>query len=152
MTARNPIDLHVGRRVRMRRMLIGMSQTELASRLGLTFQQVQKYEKGINRIGASRLFEISKILRVQPAYFFEGLDGEPLSSDEPPATEEDLMSLEALQTIATRQGVELNRAFIRLHNPKIRKLIVDLVGSISGETDLDDKPADAPDTNLSNGS
>src|ERR1700756_2733344 len=68
----NPIDIHVGSRVRFRRMLLGMSQEKLGEKLGLTFQQVQKYEKGINRIGASRLQQISRTLDVPPAYFFEG--------------------------------------------------------------------------------
>lgn len=119
----------------MRRMLIGMSQTELANRLGLTFQQVQKYEKGMNRIGASRLYEISRILGVAPSYFFTGLEGEPETDEENRVTEEDLVSLEALQTIATRQGIELNRAFLKLNNPKIRRLIVDLIASVANEKD-----------------
>lgn len=129
--AKNPIDVHVGRRVRMRRMLIGMSQTELATKLGITFQQIQKYEKGMNRIGASRLFQISQILGVPPSSFFSGLEGEPAHEGEVIPTEEDLASLEALQTIATRQGVELNRAFMRLTSPKIRHLIIDLVDAIA---------------------
>src|ERR1700709_1304619 len=73
----NPIDLHVGARVRMRRKLLGMSQEKLADALGLTFQQVQKYERGANRVSASKLFEISRFLDVAPAYFFDGLAGEP---------------------------------------------------------------------------
>ncbi len=133
MARDNPIDLHVGRRVRMRRMLIGMSQTELAEQLGLTFQQIQKYEKGMNRIGASRIFEIAQVLNVSPAYFFEGLEGETMGQDADVATEEDLVSLEALQAIATRQGIELNRAFLKLRHPKIRRLIIDLVDSIAEE-------------------
>ncbi len=133
MARDNPIDLHVGRRVRMRRMLIGMSQTELAERLGLTFQQIQKYEKGMNRIGASRMFEIGQVLGVSPAYFFEGLEGESMGEAADVASEEDLVSLEALQAIATRQGIELNRAFLKLRNPKIRRLIIELVDSIAEE-------------------
>ncbi len=117
----------------MRRMLIGMSQTELAERLGLTFQQIQKYEKGMNRIGASRMFEIAQILAVTPGFFFEGLDGETSSDDAEPASEEDLVSFEALQTIATRQGIELNRAFLKLRNPQVRRSIIELVTSIADE-------------------
>lgn len=131
MASRNPIDVHVGRRVRMRRMLIGMSQTELANQLELTFQQVQKYEKGMNRIGASRLFAIAQVLGVKPSFFFEGLEGEDPADGQTPATEEDLVSLEALQSIATRQGIELNRAFLRLTNPRLRRLIIELVASIA---------------------
>lgn len=73
----NPIDQHVGQRVRVRRVLCGMSQTALANELGLTFQQLQKYESGANRISASRLWAISKILDVPVSWFFEGIDGEP---------------------------------------------------------------------------
>src|SRR5918992_4717448 len=67
----NPIDLHVGSRVRLRRMLLGMSQEKLAERLGLTFQQIQKYEKGINRIGASRLFDLAQVLGVPVQFFYD---------------------------------------------------------------------------------
>ncbi|MGF1455163.1 MAG: helix-turn-helix domain-containing protein [Alphaproteobacteria bacterium] len=147
MARDNPIDLHVGRRVRMRRMLIGMSQTELADRLGLTFQQIQKYEKGMNRIGASRMFEIGQVLRVSPAYFFEGLEGESMGEAADVASEEDLVSLEALQAIATRQGIELNRAFLKLRNPKIRRLIIDLVDSIAEEYGTDPLPRRGRDSN-----
>ncbi len=133
MAARNPIDLHVGRRVRMRRMLIGMSQTELANQLDLTFQQIQKYEKGMNRIGASRLFEIAGVLKVQPSFFFQGLEGETSDNPDDMASEEDLISLEALQSVATRQGIELNRAFLKITNPMVRKLLIELVASIGDD-------------------
>ncbi len=151
MATRNSVDLHVGRRVRMRRMLIGMSQTELAKRIGLTFQQIQKYERGINRIGASRLYDIAGILQVPPSYFFQGLDGEPDAADGAPASEDDLASLEALQTIATRQGVELNRAFLKLTDPEIRRLIIELTRSIAepgagdGETGTQEGDASGDD-------
>ena len=72
----NPVDIHVGGRVRLRRMLLGMSQEKLGESLGLTFQQIQKYEKGANRIGASRLFELARILGVNVQYFFEELAGQ----------------------------------------------------------------------------
>src|SRR5712664_3195721 len=84
----NPIDKHVGARVRMRRMMLGMSQTKLGEALGLTFQQVQKYEKGTNRIGASRLQHISHILQVPVSFFFEGaptLPGQPKGSSDAPS-------------------------------------------------------------------
>lgn len=68
----NPVDAHVGSRVRLRRMLVGLSQEKLGERMGLTFQQIQKYEKGVNRIGASRLFQLSQILEVPVQFFFEG--------------------------------------------------------------------------------
>ena len=132
----NPIDRHVGSRVRMRRILLGMSQEKLGEALGLTFQQVQKYEKGTNRIGASRLQQISTTLNVPPAFFFDGapvVDG-PLGGSsavsqfaEPPG------SSYVLDFISTAEGLHLNKAFARIQDPKIRKRIVDLVVSLAGE-------------------
>jgi transcriptional regulator with XRE-family HTH domain len=127
----NPIDKHVGSRVRMRRMMLGMSQEKLGDALGLTFQQVQKYEKGTNRIGASRLQQITNILRVPPAFFFEGaphMPGHPPSgmSEAPsPAYVSDFL--------ATSDGLALTKAFMRIKNPKLRRRIVDLVEQMAGE-------------------
>jgi len=131
--APNPIDKHVGSRVRMRRMMLSMSQEKLGDALGLTFQQVQKYEKGTNRIGASRVQQISQILQVPVAFFFEGapnlnphLDG--TMKDAPsPAYVSDFL--------ATSEGLALTRAFTRIKEPKLRRRIVDLVEEIAGETD-----------------
>ncbi len=133
--APNPIDRHVGSRVRMRRILLGMSQEKLGEALGLTFQQVQKYEKGTNRIGASRLQQISTTLNVPPAFFFDGapvLDG-PLGSGsavgqfaEPPG------SSYVLDFISTAEGLHHNKAFARIQDAKIRKRIVDLIVSLAG--------------------
>jgi transcriptional regulator with XRE-family HTH domain len=127
----NPIDKHVGSRVRMRRMMVGMSQEKLGDALGLTFQQVQKYEKGTNRIGASRLQQISHILQVPVAFFFEGapqssgdidqhLDGAPS-----PAYVSDFL--------ATSDGLALTKSFMRIKDAKLRRRIVDLVEQIVGE-------------------
>lgn len=130
--APNPIDKHVGSRVRMRRMMLGMSQEKLGDALALTFQQVQKYEKGTNRIGASRLQQISQILQVPVAFFFEGA----------PQLSEGVVT-EALQTapspsyvsdfLATSDGLSLTKAFMRIPDPKLRRRIVDLVQQIAGE-------------------
>jgi transcriptional regulator with XRE-family HTH domain len=130
--APNPIDKHVGSRVRMRRMMLGMSQEKLGDALALTFQQVQKYEKGTNRIGASRLQQISQILQVPVAFFFEGA----------PNLSEGVMT-DALQTapspsyvsdfLATSDGLSLTKAFMRIPDPKLRRRIVDLVQQIAGE-------------------
>ena len=133
--APNPIDRHVGSRVRMRRILLGMSQEKLGEALGLTFQQVQKYEKGTNRIGASRLQQISTTLNVPPAFFFDGAPsleetpgGGPLSLvAEPPS------SSYVLDFISTAEGLHLNKAFARIQDAKVRKRIIDLVASIAGE-------------------
>jgi transcriptional regulator with XRE-family HTH domain len=128
--APNPIDKHVGSRVRMRRMMLGMSQEKLGNSLGLTFQQVQKYEKGTNRIGASRLQQISQILQVPVSFFFEGapavaslvrLDG--LGEAPSPTYVSDFL--------ATSDGLALTKAFMRIEDSKLRRRIVDLVEQIA---------------------
>jgi transcriptional regulator with XRE-family HTH domain len=129
--APNPIDKHVGSRVRMRRMMLGMSQEKLGDALGLTFQQVQKYEKGTNRIGASRLQQISLILQVPVAFFFEGapeLPGSPVSGlgEAPSPTY-------VSDFLATSDGLALTKAFMRIEDAKLRRRIVDLVQQIAGE-------------------
>ena len=130
--APNPIDKHVGSRVRMRRMMLSMSQEKLGDALGLTFQQVQKYEKGTNRIGASRLQQISQILQVSVSFFFEGAPvsgSEEGSKDAPsPAYISDFL--------ATSEGLSLTKAFTRIKEPRIRRRIVDLVEEIAGRGDL----------------
>jgi transcriptional regulator with XRE-family HTH domain len=131
--APNPIDKHVGSRVRMRRMMLGMSQEKLGDALTLTFQQVQKYEKGTNRIGASRLQQISLILQVPVAFFFEGAphlaDGgimvENLETAPSPTYVSDFL--------ATSDGLSLTKAFMRIPDPKLRRRIVDLVQQIAGD-------------------
>jgi transcriptional regulator with XRE-family HTH domain len=121
--APNPVDKYVGSRVRMRRIMLGMSQEKLGESLGLTFQQVQKYEKGTNRIGASRLQQISEILQVPVAFLFEGGPSAPnlagMSEAPSPAYVADFL--------ATSEGLALTRAFTRITDPKLRRSIVDLV-------------------------
>jgi transcriptional regulator with XRE-family HTH domain len=130
--APNPIDKHVGSRVRMRRMMLGMSQEKLGDALALTFQQVQKYEKGTNRIGASRLQQISQILQVPVAFFFEGV---PHASGGPaPSGFEDAPSPTYVsEFLATSDGLSLTKAFMRIPDAKLRRRIVDLVQQIAGE-------------------
>jgi DNA-binding XRE family transcriptional regulator len=132
----NPIDRHVGSRVRMRRVMLGMSQEKLGESLGLTFQQVQKYEKGTNRIGASRLQQISRTLDVPPAFFFEGAPSfEAIAKSEPGpmSVAEGSNAPYVADFLSTAEGLHLNMAFARIHDPKIRKRIVDLVSSLAGE-------------------
>jgi transcriptional regulator with XRE-family HTH domain len=131
----NPIDRHVGSRVRMRRILLGMSQEKLGEALGLTFQQIQKYEKGTNRIGASRLQQISTTLNVPPAFFFDGapLNNTAKSGSGELAVAEEASSSFVLDFIATNEGLTLNKAFSRIRDPKVRKRIIDLVTSLAGE-------------------
>ena len=122
----NPIDTHVGSRVRMRRMMLGMSQEKLGDALDLTFQQVQKYEKGTNRIGASRLHHIADILQVPVASFFEGAPGQ-LKADRnapSPAYVSDFL--------ATTDGLALIKAFTQIKDAKLRRSIVDVVKGIAG--------------------
>jgi transcriptional regulator with XRE-family HTH domain len=125
----NPTDKHVGSRVRMRRMMLSMSQEKLGDALGLTFQQVQKYEKGTNRIGASRLQQISNILQVPVSFFFDGapsLPPRPGMAEAPsPAYISDFLS--------TSDGLALTKAFMKIKNSKLRRRIVELVETIAGE-------------------
>lgn len=132
--APNPIDKHVGSRVRMRRMMLGMSQEKLGDALELTFQQVQKYEKGTNRIGASRLQQISNILQVPVAFFFEGaphVAGTPLPHDGEGVPSPAYVS----DFLATSDGLSLTKAFMRIPDAKLRRRIVDLVEQIAGADD-----------------
>ena len=127
----NPIDAQVGNRVRLRRMLIGMSQERLGELLGLTFQQVQKYEKGVNRIGAGRLFEVSKILGVPIDYFYEGVNGQ--MSGAIAAAASGTESPPIMEFVSSGEGLQLSLAFMRIKDPKVRKRVLDLVKSLVEE-------------------
>jgi transcriptional regulator with XRE-family HTH domain len=121
----NPIDKHVGARVRLRRMMLGMSQEKLGDGLDLTFQQVQKYEKGTNRIGASRLQQISNILQVPVAFFFEGAP--QLPGQNPGVLREAPSPAYVADFLATSDGLSLTKNFQRIKNAKLRRGIVHLV-------------------------
>ena len=129
--APNPIDKHVGSRVRMRRMMLSMSQEKLGDALELTFQQVQKYEKGTNRIGASRLQQIAHILQVPVAFFFEGAP--TLHSHSADGVREAPSPAYVSDFLATSDGLSLTKSFMRIKNSKLRRRIVDLVEQIAGE-------------------
>ncbi|WP_028754109.1 helix-turn-helix domain-containing protein [Rhizobium leucaenae] len=124
----SPIDIEVGRRIRMRRRILGMSQTTLAEGLNVTFQQVQKYEKGKNRVGASRLQSVADCLDVPVSFFFEGVS-EPRESngEEIFGAGNDLAGF-----LATGEGIELNRAFAKIKDPRTRLKIIGLVKSLVG--------------------
>lgn len=128
--APNPTDKHVGARVRMRRMMLAMSQEKLGDALGLTFQQVQKYEKGTNRIGASRLQQISNILQVPVSFFFEGA---PNNSNSQSGFGEAPSPAFVSDFLATSDGLALTRAFMRIKTPKLRRRIVELVEQIASD-------------------
>jgi transcriptional regulator with XRE-family HTH domain len=143
----NPIDRHVGSRVRMRRIMLGMSQEKLGDALGLTFQQIQKYEKGTNRIGASRLQQISRTLDVPPSFFFEGapsFEGMPNPEPGHMGFSEDSNPSYIADFLSTPEGLHLNLAFARIHDPKVRKRIVDLVSSLAGEDEKRDGGDELP--------
>jgi transcriptional regulator with XRE-family HTH domain len=126
--APNPVDKYVGSRVRMRRLMLEMSQEKLGEALGLTFQQVQKYEKGTNRIGASRLQQIADILHVPVAFLFEGA---PSGSHNADGFVEPVSPTYVADFLATSEGLALTRAFTRIADAKLRRAIVDMVEHIA---------------------
>src|SRR5687768_10469151 len=136
----NPVDVHVGRRVRLRRTLLGMSQEKLGEAIGLTFQQVQKYERGANRIGASRLWDLSRVLDCPVAFFFEEMDDETASASprnlsvETPDVEE-----KGDDPMTKRETLELVRAYYRIEDYHVRRRIYELAKSLAtpedGETE-----------------
>jgi len=126
----NPVDEHVGSRMRMRRMMLAMSQEKLADALGLTFQQVQKYERGQNRIGASRLQQISHVLQVPLAFFFEGT---PNASAPHGSNGSALSMVEIDDFVSNSDGLRLIGAFMRIDNAAVRGRIVMLVQEIAGD-------------------
>ncbi len=132
----NPVDVHVGTRVRLRRTLMGFSQEKLGESIGLTFQQVQKYERGANRIGASRLFDLSRVLDVPVSFFYDDMPEEvrdlsPLAiahgasglADEPASFEHDPLS--------RRETLELVRAYYSIPDPQIRKRVYELAKALA---------------------
>lgn len=132
----HPTDIHVGKRLRLRRTILGLSQEAIGTAIGVTFQQIQKYERGINRIGSSRLHDFSRILNVPVSYFFDemekpagstGTQTAGVAEDAAPAFEHEKMS--------SRETLELMRAYYRISDPRVRKKVFDLIKSLA-----DDKP------------
>lgn len=123
----NPIDKHVGSRVRMRRLMLGLSQEKLADAIDLTFQQVQKYEKGTNRMGSSRLQQIANVLQVPVTFFFEGAPGQPKLDGKAPSP------AYVNEFLSTSDGLALTKAFMQIKDPKLRRSIVNVVEEIAGE-------------------
>jgi transcriptional regulator with XRE-family HTH domain len=132
--APSPVDVHVGSRVRLRRMLMGMSQEKLGGAVGLTFQQIQKYERGANRIGASRLFEMARVLDVPVQYFFDEMPAEPAASDYRPMSGE--LEAPTPQTeqdpLNKRETLELVRAYYRIPDAQIRRRLFELAKALGG--------------------
>lgn len=119
----NPIDRYVGERVRARRVMLKMTQTDLGDALDLTYQQIQKYEKGINRIGASRLQQIARTLQVPMMFFFDGYENKP----SPPTYRTAAFSSAIDLFVSSPEGLTLARAFVGIGDLKIRRRIVSLV-------------------------
>ncbi len=128
----NPIDAYVGSRVRTRRLMLGMSQERLAEQIGVTFQQVQKYEKGTNRIGASRLQAIAGVLAVPVAFFFQQDNSQPLNTEGLGA----INGLEDLSDFLTsKEGLNLNKAFMKINDPSVRQSVLTLIKSLASASD-----------------
>jgi transcriptional regulator with XRE-family HTH domain len=127
----NPVDVHVGSRIRLRRQLMKMSQEKLGDELGITFQQIQKYERGANRVGASRLYRLSRVLDVPVQFFFEGLNehqqpSEVADTDQTPIVYDFIQSAD---------GVSLADAFSRIRDNKVRRRVLELVRTLAYEED-----------------
>ena len=123
----HPVDVHVGARVKLRRTMLGMSQDKLGESLGLPFQQIQKYEKGVNRIGASRIFQIAKILDVPIQYLFDDFDRPAVAG----FAEDDSETASFMDLLNTPDGVQLCRHYSKIDDPKVRKRVLDLVKAIA---------------------
>ena len=126
----NPIDIHVGKRVRLRRTLLGMSQEKLGKAVNLTFQQVQKYERGTNRIGSSRLYQLSQVLDISVSYFFDGLPSEFSGLKAPGLADVKIASFEG-DPLVKRETLELVRAYYRITDPSVRKRVFELVKAVA---------------------
>ncbi len=126
----NPVDVHVGSRVRLRRTLLGMSQERLGEAIGLTFQQVQKYERGANRIGASRLYDLSRVLDVPVSFFFDDIDPAVVTPPAESASAPDEARAEP-DPMMRRETLELVRAYYRIPDSQIRRRLFDLTKAIA---------------------
>jgi len=128
----NPVDVHVGGRVRLRRTLLGMSQEKLGEAIGLTFQQVQKYERGANRVGASRLFDLSRVLDVPVGFFFDEMPADVAASSpaQRPGVAQPLPE-QALDPMVKRETLELVRAYYKIDEPSVRKRLFEMTKALA---------------------
>lgn len=130
----NPTDVHVGARVRLRRTLLGMSQEKLGDAIGLTFQQVQKYERGANRVGASRLYDLSRVLDVPVSFFFEDIAASGALEPGAGGLAEAAEGYEA-DPMLKRETLELVRAYYKITDPHIRRRLFDLAKALAKSAD-----------------
>jgi transcriptional regulator with XRE-family HTH domain len=129
----HPVDVYVGRRLRQKRTFLGMSQEAVGKHIGVTFQQIQKYERGINRMGASRLYDFSKALSVPVSYFFEGFGDYEVDHSGALVAAENTASAYEPEAISNRETLEVMRAYYRIKNPALRKRIVELIKAMAVE-------------------
>ena len=127
----NPVDIHVGSRVRLRRTMSGMSQEKLGDSVGISFQQIQKYEKGTNRIGASRLLQIATVLSTPISLFFEGAPG--ASSDPQSGFAGSASTNYVVDFLSSSEGLQLNRAFVKIPDQKVRRKLIELARVLANE-------------------
>lgn len=138
----HPVDLHVGKRLRLKRTTLGLSQEAIGKQIGITFQQIQKYERGVNRMGASRLYDFARILGIPVEYFFEGYGeyandgGEGLALAEPSSEFEH-------EKISNRETLEVMRAYYRIKNPALRKRVIELIKAMADEAPAEKQRAKA---------
>jgi transcriptional regulator with XRE-family HTH domain len=132
MSKAHPVDVHVGRRLRLRRTILGMSQETIGSAIGVSFQQVQKYERGINRMGSSRLYEFAKLLKVSVGYFFEGFGDD---FDEPGGAEFGFAENEGKEFdhehYSSRETMDIMRSYYRIKSPVTRKRVAELLKAMA---------------------
>lgn len=132
----HPVDIHVGKRLRLRRTILGLSQEAIGNAIGVTFQQVQKYERGVNRMGSSRLFDFSRILTVPVSYFFEELDNTASSPAPLSGVAEDAAPFEH-EKMSSRETLEMMRAYYRITDPHVRKRVFELIKSLADEKPIE---------------
>jgi transcriptional regulator with XRE-family HTH domain len=129
----NPIDVHVGARLRLRRTLLGLSQEKLGEAVGITFQQLQKYERGSNRISASRLFNLSQVLGVPVSFFFDDLPPADLIRLDEAVEDAPVSETDEFDSMARRETLELVRAYYRIDDAAVRRRTFELVKALGGE-------------------
>ncbi len=133
MSTPHPVDVHVGRRLRLKRTFLGLSQEAVGKQIGVTFQQIQKYERGINRMGASRLYDFAKALGIQVAYFFEGFGDYTMEDGSVGTAAEPGAAAFEHENVNNRETLEVMRAYYRIKNPAVRKRIIELIKAMAAD-------------------
>lgn len=131
----HPVDVHVGKRLRLKRTILGMSQDVLGKAIGVTFQQIQKYERGINRMGSSRLYEFSRVLSVPVSYFFEGYEEEAAVPSFAGMAEEKAADFDYEDQLSGRETMEMMRAYYKIKDPSVRRRVFDLIKTLANESE-----------------